>query len=111
MKIGDLKGLYLQYRDVAQPVETVERCVYSFPKEKDRTCLVENPRHIEVLLRTGKYHVVAVEVEDSPSVSIVTDGTEFTNGDKNSVSAKIESEILTPKPEPKKKLGRPRKGA
>lgn len=99
MRIGNLKGLYLQYRDVAEPVETVERHVYAFPKEKDRTCLVENTRHAEILLQTGRYQVVAVEVSDAPVSQ---------NGDLNSSYAKIDAEIKTPKHEPRKP-GRPRK--
>ena len=64
MRVDGILGIYLQYKDVAAPVENLDRQVYAFPKSCDRTCLVSNPDHIEFLLNTGKYRIVGVEIAD-----------------------------------------------
>ena len=98
MRVDGFKGLYIQYKDIASPVETFDRQVYSFPKSADRTCLVSNPVHIENILKTGKYRIVGVEIQE---------GLNLANGNGHEVpSGPVESvpEVV------KKKLGRPAKG-
>lgn len=105
MRVDGINGLYLQYRDIAAPVECIDRVVYSFPKQKDRTCLVSNPVHIEILLKTGKYRVVGVEI---PGVEIPSNnGVSHESAEPvtaTEASAKIDAEVKTPK-----KRGRPAK--
>lgn len=109
MRVDGIQGLYLQYKDIASPVENIDRVVYSFPKQKDRTCLVSNPIHIEILLKTGKYRVIAVEVEAAApklngdlSRSDVTAVTETKSEETKSTETNV---IMAPKRKP----GRPPK--
>lgn len=101
MRVDGFLGLYIQYKDIAAPVENFDRQVYAFPKSADRTCLVSNPAHIEILLKTGKYRVVGVEIAEMPSLVPNGNGHEVPSGPVESVVGKEVS---------KKKLGRPSKG-
>lgn len=68
MRIGDLKGIYLQYQGTAQPVETYDRKVYPFQAKFDRTCLIADLKHVTYLLSTGReYQIVGVEVDKLPT--------------------------------------------
>lgn len=64
MRLGKpILGVYMQYLDSAQPVETFDRKVYSFDLHNDRICLVNDIRHIAMLLARGSYNIVDVEYE------------------------------------------------
>lgn len=63
LPLSQCKGLYLQYVGGAKPVVPLNRVTYAFISE-DRTCLVEDAKHLQYLLMTGQYRVVGVEVED-----------------------------------------------
>lgn len=64
MRVDDVDGVYLQYKDSGRPVEVLDRTVYSF-QDATRTCLVRRPDHLGMLLRTDRYRIVAVEVPES----------------------------------------------
>lgn len=57
--------VYLKYPHSGEPVETLDRQVYPFNHHNNRTCAVENQKHLAILLATGKYVVGEVEIEDS----------------------------------------------
>ena len=98
MRVDGILGIYLQYKDVAAPVENLDRQVYAFPKSCDRTCLVSNPDHIEFLLKTGKYRVVGVELSDGlEQVSQRVDGNHSAAPELSTVSP------VEVQPKPKKK--------
>jgi len=61
MRYDALEGYYLQYKDSGKPVEVLDRVTYSFQSE-DRTCLVQNPTHLAILLKTDRYRVIGVEL-------------------------------------------------
>lgn len=61
MRVDNIKGVYLRYKDVAQPAENLDRVKYVFNRACNRTCLVESQEHIKILMSTGKYLVVGVE--------------------------------------------------
>ena len=71
MRCDAVVGYYLQYKDSGKPVEVLDRVSYAFQAE-DRTCLITNPAHLAILLRTDRYRVVGVELENgavsAPSV-------------------------------------------
>ena len=102
MRIDRIKGLYLKYKDVSQPVENLDRQVYVFNQKSDRTCLVCNLKHIEILLQTGRYFVVGVEIEDEvqrSEVKIIVPVNITTP-----TSTVVAEEVV----KPRKRMGRPK---
>jgi len=120
VRIDNIKGVYLKYKDFSQPVENLDHQVYAFNKLNNRTCLVSNPKHIELLLRTSRYFVCGVETDDQAEhvaqfqkltglehgtiyvdtknpPAAITGGTTHTTGNENTVVIK-----------PKKHMGRPK---
>lgn len=91
MRCDVLEGYYVQYKDSGRPVEVLDRVNYAFQSE-DRTCLVKNTSHLALLLKTDRYRIVGVELADGSAPA-------------PEVSAKIDADVVTPKPR-----GRPRKG-
>lgn len=91
MRCDAIDGYYVQYKDSGRPVEVLDRVNYAFQSE-DRTCLVTNPNHLSILLKTDRYRVVGVELANGSSPA-------------PDPSAESESE-----PEARKPRGRPRKG-
>ena len=63
MRCDAIDGYYVQYKDSGHPVEVFDRVHYAFQAE-DRTCLVTNPAHLAMLLKTDRYRVVGVELGD-----------------------------------------------
>ena len=92
MRCDAIDGYYVQYKDSRKPVEVLDRVTYAFQSE-DRTCLVRNPDHLSMLLKTDRYRVVGVELEDGA-----------TTGKPSDTSTEREADV-TPK-----SRGRPRKG-
>ena len=92
MRCDAIEGYYLQYKDSGKPVEVLDRVTYAFQSE-DRTCRVNDPNHLAILLKTDRYRVVGVELEDGA-----------TTGKPSDTSAEHEADVI-PKPR-----GRPRKG-
>lgn len=64
MRVDSIKGLYLQYKDAACPVEVLDRVSYAFSAKNDRTCLIVDPNHVAYLLETRRYRVKGVELEE-----------------------------------------------
>lgn len=93
MRCDAIEGYYLQYKDSGKPVEVLDRVTYSF-QSADRTCLVANPNHLAILLKTDRYRVVGVELASGSDTGPGPDATEASEG-----------EVTTPK-----LRGRPRKG-
>lgn len=110
MRIGNIKGVYLQYQGAAQPVETFDRVAYPFQAKNDRTCLLTNLRHVTYLLQTGReYQIVGVEADDADGTAAPTTADTTTTGVET--PAVTTGPVKTSKPragkgKPKAKKGR-----
>lgn len=102
MRCNDVEGIYLQYKDSGKPVEVFDRVTYAF-QSADRTCLVANPNHLALLLKTDRYQVVGVEVSRAELEAMLNAAT--ADEPIRNDFAEIDAEVVTPK-----RRGRPPKG-
>ena len=73
MRISQWIGVWLQYRDSARPVVTLNQVLYAFNDEA-RECLVSREDHLRYFLETGQYRIAGLEVADGGSGPIGTLG-------------------------------------
>jgi len=110
MKLINVLGLWLRYKDSARPIETIERIVYAFNNET-RECLVSNKKHVAELLSGGRYEVSGVEVEDARPQRVSDNPDPATTGE--TIQTPEDEEESEPRIWDKntfsKKRGRPRK--
>ena len=66
MRINQWIGVWVQYRDSARPVITLNQVPYAFNNEA-RECLVSRTDHLQYFLETGQYRIAGIEVADAVS--------------------------------------------
>lgn len=100
MRVDDLKGFYIQYKQSGQPVEVLDKEGYAFQAKNDRTCFVSNKEHVSYLLQLGDFEVIGVEV-DEPGHAIPQSDKKATTFTSHTISDEAEHKPV------KRRRGRP----